>query len=153
MPLASATLLAALEAEAKTAEAAELSYRNEVAKEIAARERKRQFAYRRLDLADTTTKAVRALDTEDAAIAAGLAAFKRSLDWHTETEVRKRILAAWSPVVTAVWRASQRAQEHDQTRLAMAAIRTFEAWYLTEHGKEFLALFDVELPELPVVEF
>lgn len=153
MSLASAPLLAALEAEAKTAEAAELSYRNEVAKEIAARERKRQFAYRRLDLADTTAKAVRALDTEDAAIAAGLAAFKRSLIWYTETEVRKRTLAAWSPVVAAIWRASQGEPGHDRASPAIAAIRSFEAWYLTEHGKEFLALFDVELPELPVVEF
>ena len=153
MPLASAPILEALEAEAKAAEAAELSYRNEVAKEIAERERRRQFAYRRLDLADTTVKVVRAAETEEAGLAAGLAAFKRSLGWNTETEVRKKILAAWTPVVAAVWRTCRGEAETEQVKAAIAAIRSFEAWYLAEHGKDFLALFDVELPELPVVEF
>jgi len=153
MPLASAPLLDALEAEAKAAEAAELAFRNDIAKEIAVRERRRQFAYRRLDLADTTVKVVRGAETEEAGLAAGLSAFKRSLAWNTETEARKKILAAWTPVVAAVWRTCRGEPEAEQVSAAIAAIRSFEAWYLSEHGTDFLALFDVELPELPVVEF
>lgn len=138
---------------ASRAEIAELDFRNSVAREIANRERARQFAYRRLDLARTMVAAVGACDTEAAALAAGSAAFKRELGWNTETEGRKTILTAWAPVVTAIWQTMGKQPVSEPVASPDAAIAAFENWYETEYGQPFLAAFDVDLPELPVVEF
>lgn len=153
MPTAASSALALFETEAKAAEVAELSFRNDVAREIAARERRRQFAYRRLDLIDTLVKAVRGSETGDEARAAGRQALMRALGWNTETEARKSVLAAWTPVVEATWRDTRAETAPDSGETVVQAMRAFEDWYLAETGSPLLAAFDVELPELPVVEF
>ncbi len=153
----SPAFIEALVQDASAAEIAELELRKSVAQEIAARERRRQFAYRRLDLARTMLAALRVADNEETALAAGAAAFKRELTWNTETEARKRVLAAWAPVVTAIWRAQRERASATAADASgptpEAAIMAFEAWYEVTHTQPFLATFDVELPELPVVEF
>lgn len=145
--------IAALTNEASAAEIAELEFRKSVAQEIATRERHRQFAYRRLDLAKTILGAVRSADTEEAAVGAGLGAFKRELVWNTETEARKVVLAAFTPVVQAIWRQAGPEPRGEPGPSPMEAMATFEAWYKATHGTDLLAVFDVDLPELPVVEF
>lgn len=145
--------LETLTAEASQAEIAELEFRKSVASEIATRERRRQFAYRRLDLAGTMLSAVRSAETVEAAQAAGTSALKRELGWNTETEARKAVLAAWSPVVAAIWNSLQEAPTPQSSPAPVAAMAQFETWYAAKHGQPFLATFDVELPELPVVEF
>lgn len=147
--------VARFDAAAKTAQAAEIAFRNNVANEIARHERTRQFAFRRLGLARDQLAAVSGAENEDAAAAAGAAALKRELDWHGETEHRARVLAAFRPVSLAVWAASKddgAAAEaaNDAVNQAFAA---FEAWHRDEVGTEFLAMLDQETPETPVVEF
>lgn len=148
--------VARFDAAAKTAQAAEIAFRNNVANEIARHERARQFAFRRLGLARDQLAAVSGAENEDAAAAAGAAALKRELDWHGETEHRARVLAAFRPVSLAVWAASKddgadaAEAANDAVDQAFAA---FEAWHRDEVGTEFLAMLDQETPETPVVEF
>lgn len=147
--------VARFDAAAKTAQAAEIAFRNNVANEIARHERARQFAFRRLGLARDLLAAVSGAENEEAAAAAGAAALKRELDWHGETEHRARVLAAFRPVSLAVWAATQGDGEDDSAAndAVDQAFETFEAWHRDEVGTEFFALLDQELPEFPVVEF
>lgn len=138
---------------ASRAEIAEVEFRNSVAREIATRERIRQFAYRRLDLARTMVAALRSCETAAEAHVAGAAAFKRELGWNTETEPRKAVLSAWSSVVAAIWQSLRPDTAAEAAATPESAFADFETWYEAKHGQPFLATFDVELPELPVVEF
>lgn len=148
------SFIADLEHAATAAQREEIAFRESIASEITKRERARQFAFRRLDLARTMSAAAAAAENEEDAVARQLAAFKRELDWHSESEARKRILDAWRPVATAVW-SHARPDKTDTAQHASvpATMLAFEDWYRSENGNEFLALFDQEIPELPVVEF
>lgn len=146
--------LGRLDAAAKAAQAAEIAFRRSVADGIARHERLRQFAFRRLGLAQALAAAVAAAETEEAAAAAGAAALQRELGWHSETEARTRILDAFRPVTLAVWAEGRPAEEAAEDGVPVEdAFAAFEAWYEAEFGQPFLALLDVEIPEMPVVEF
>lgn len=159
--------IAALVRAATAAQREEIAFRDSISAEIARRERDRQFAFRRLDLARTMTSAIASAATPEDAVRAQLAALKADLGWHAETEARKKILSAWTAVAEAVWHhrplppaassdgaaapeASAACPEGPTVEDAMAA---FEAWYEAEFGQPFLALMDHEIPEIPVVEF
>ncbi|NYZ15190.1 hypothetical protein HL658_21840 [Azospirillum sp. RWY-5-1] len=147
-----------LDAAAKAAQAAEIAFRQSVADGIARHERQRQFAFRRLGLVKAVAAAVAGAETAEAATAVGAAALQRELDWHAETEARTRILDAFQAVTLAVWAESRPADDAaDDAAVEPVrvedAIAAFEAWYETAIGQPFLALLDVEYPELPVVEF
>lgn len=144
-----------LDAAAKAAQAAEIAFRQSVADGIARHERQRQFAFRRLGLVKAVAAAVAAAETAEAAITAGTVAVQRELDWHSESGTRTRILDAFQSVTLAVWvdgRPNDDGAEAEAVRVE-DAFAAFEAWYETEIGQPFLALLDVEYPELPVVEF
>lgn len=159
--------LAVLARAATAAQREEIAFRDSISAEIARRERDRQFAFRRLDLARTMAGAIASAATPEDAVRAQLAALKADLGWHSETVARAKILSAWTAVAEAVWRhrplpaaaasdgsgataASPAGPEGPSVEDAMAA---FEAWYEAEHGQPFLALMDQDIPEIPVVEF
>ena len=157
MKAEAASFISDLEHAATTAQREEIAFRESIAAEITKRERARQFAFRRLDLARTMSAAAMGAETEDEAIARQLAAFRRELDWHSESEARKRILDAWRPVAAAIW-SHVRLRPGTMPEAATPAsvpttLLAFEDWYRAEIGTDFLALFDQEIPELPVVEF
>lgn len=145
--------LAAMEQTAIAAQREEIAFRENIAAEIAKRERARQFAFRRLDLARTMTAAATGAEGEEEAVTRQLAAFKRELDWHSETEARKRILDQWRPVALAVWRSVDPNAEAGVASDVPEAVLAFESWYEKEQGQPFLVLFDHEIEEMPVVEF
>jgi hypothetical protein len=151
--------LGALEAAAIAAQREELSFRESIAAEIARRERDRQFAFRRLNLAKSMAAVALTADTEELAIAGQAAALARELGWHETTEPRQKALVAWTPVAKAVWQEVRPATDGsaaaaDQSKPAVSeALATFETWYAQEFGSSYLALLDHELPEIPVVEF
>lgn len=172
-----------LEQEAIAAQRSEIAFRRDIAAEIERRERDRQYAFRRLDLARTMAKAAGETDSEEKAIAAQVAALRAELGWYGDTEERQRVFEAWREVATAVAasvasNARDDASTEDGAALARTgtgkatenaesdtdadtqdaarvpdAMRAFEDWYEREFGKPFLALFDQEIPEFPVVEF
>lgn len=153
--------LAALNQTALAAQREEIAFRDNVAREIASRERARKYAFRRLSLAELMVQAARRAETEEQAIATQTAALRTEFGWHGDTEQRRRIVAAWRPIALATWEAVRpRPTEADAQATApadrpdiVAALSTFEAWYLQEFGSNYLDLLEVEIEELPVVEF
>ncbi len=153
--------LSTLRHAAHTAQREEISFRNNVAREIASREFARKYAFRRLSLAELMVQAARRAESEEQAIAAQTAALRAEFGWHGETEQRRRIFAAWRPVSLAAWEAVRpRPAETGAPPSAPpelpdigAALAAFEAWYLAEFGSNYLDILEVEVQELPVVEF
>jgi hypothetical protein len=147
--------LATLDAAAAAAQREELAFRRGIAEQIAAHERRRQFAFRRADVARIVAGAVAAAPDRAEAEAAGERALREELGWHGWSEARGRILAAFRPVVQAIVAATLPPEE-GAAPVAVAdvpaAFAAFEAWYEAETGTAFLAVFDVEMPELPLVE-
>lgn len=139
--------------EAVAAQNAEITFRNNIAAEIARHEKERQFAFRRINILERMLKAANGAESEADAITAQRAALKSLLGWHADTDARKPILDGWSAVAAAVWH--HRSGEPDEVAGPSVpdALRAFEAWYFTEYGAPFLAMLDQEVEELPVVEF
>lgn len=142
---------------ATAAQKEEIAFRRNIAAEIERRERARQFAYRRLEVARLMAAAAVGAATAEDAHAKQVDALKGEFGWHADTERRKTIFAAWQPITLAVWEqvkpataASETAGEGPNVGEAFSA---FEAWYETEFGSPFLAILDHEIPEMPVVEF
>ncbi len=148
--------LAALEQAAHAAQREEIAFRENVAAEIAKRERARQFAFRRLGLLKAVVTSSSAAKDEAEAVARGRVALKAELGWLSDTEARGPILEAWGAVAQAVWRAlhpEDGAGTDSELPSVGDAMAAFEAWYEATHGSAFLALLDQEIPEMPVVEF
>lgn len=156
-------LLAPLAEAAAVAQREEVTFRDNVGREIDKRERARQYAFRRLSLAELMLDAARATDDAEKAVVAQTAALRAEFGWHGESEPRKRIFAAWRPVALAVWSAVRPHPDEAETEAAAggsepppdiaAALGAFERWYEAEFGSNYLAILDQEKQELPVVEF
>lgn len=160
-----APFIAHLENAAVTAHQAEMTFRDSISAEIARLERERQFAFRRVELAKTMLRAAARGEDFDAAIAAQFAALRAELGWHGDNDDRRAVLEAWRPVAAAVAASigktaaaaagsGEAAAASDVDHAAVAGAMTgFEAWYEAKFGRPFLAFLDVEIPEMPVVEF
>lgn len=156
MSISTPEFLGELDRAAIAAQQDELEFRKSVAEGIARRERARQFAFRRLDLARTMLTAARSAESEQDAVKRQIAALKSEFGWHSDTGARPRIYAAWEPVALAIWRSlpAKDGVTKDTSRASVGeAMLAFEAWYQAEAGHPFLALLDHEIPEMPVVEF
>ncbi len=150
--------LAALAQAATAAQREEIDFRDNVGREIEKRERARQYAFRRLSLAELMAKAARQSEDEEKAVAAQTAALRSEFGWHGESEQRKRIFAAWRPVALTVWAVVKPPPAEAETAAAptpdiAAALAEFERWYEAEFGSNYLAILDQEKQEFPVVEF
>lgn len=154
--------LSALRDAALAAQREEISFRDNVAREIASRQLARQYAFRRLSTAELMARAARGAEDEVQAIAAQIAALRSEFGWHGDTEPRRRIFAAWQPVALAVWAAVRPPPAEADAPASQppspppdigATLATFEAWYLAEFGSNYLDILEVEMQELPVVEF
>jgi hypothetical protein len=146
-------LLATFEAAATAAGAAETAIRKRAEAEIAAAERERAFAYRRLNLMRTLIRATAAAETEEEAAGRGVAAVRAQLGWDADSATRVETLGRFSPVVRAVF-AGLAPTEDGKTRTADVAgtLTDFEAWYERTYGLSFWRLFEQEIAELPLVE-
>jgi hypothetical protein len=152
-------ILRALTEAAAAAQREEIAFRDNIGREIERRERARQYAFRRLSLAELMLKTARRAEDQQKAVAAQVAALRSEFGWHGESEQRKRIFDAWRPVALAVWSAVQPPSEAAEGAAAMpapdiaAALSEFERWYETAFGSNYLDLLNQEMQELPVVEF
>lgn len=157
MSIPQPAFLGELHAAAVAAQQDEMSFRNNVAAEMARRERERQFAFRRVELARRMLVAASTAKSREEAVKQQIAALKTEFGWYADTGLRPRIYEAWTPVAEAVWHSLPKPAENAAAPQAgvsvQAAMRTFEVWYETEIGSPFLALLDHEIPEMPVVEF
>jgi hypothetical protein len=146
-------LLASFEAAATAAGQAEAALRRRVQAEIAAAERVRAFAYRRFNLLATLTRAIGPAETEETAVAYGLAAVRAQLGWMDDSDTRTETLSRLAPVVRTTF-ACLAPVEDGVTSAAdvAAALADFEAWYERTYGRPFWALFEQEIEEMPLVE-
>jgi len=151
MTVATTSFLEELKAAADRAAAAEMRYRREAVARIAQLEKERAFAFRRLNLMNAVTGAVRRAENEEAAVADGLALLRDRVNWSTVDETRNEVLSRFSPVIVAILREVAPAEDAPSGSVA-DALAEFEAWYLDQRRNSFWMLFEQELPELPLVE-
>jgi len=140
---------------ARGAETAEATFRREVAARVAELERERAFAYRRVNLMNAIVEAVGRAQDEPAAIAYGSAALRGRLGWDSDSEPRVAVLAAFAPVVQAVFAglAPDGPDKEAGARDLGKALSQFEAWYAQTHATPFWSLFEHYIPEMPLVDF
>ena len=143
-----ADYLATLDAAARAAGAAELEHQKEAARRAAELRLERAYAWRRLNLVRAVAAAMRGVEEEADAAAAGRAAFLHETGLTSATQAQRDVADRFAPVVTAVRAAAREGTEADPA----AALAAFEAWYAAERGGPFLALMEREVVELPLVE-
>jgi hypothetical protein len=147
-------LLASFEAAATAAGEAETALRRRAQAEIAAAERTRTLAYRRLNLMRTLIRAIATAQTEEEAVGGGLAAVRAQLGWETDSDTRTETLGRLAPVVGAAFASLAPQSEAGKGARADVAevLGDFEAWYERTYGRSFWGLFEQEIAELPLVE-
>jgi hypothetical protein len=148
----SPVFLDALQAAAEQAKAAETRYREEAAQRIAALDRERAFAFRRLNLMRALADAVADAENEDVAAARAGVELSVRLGWSADSEARTEVLARFAAVGRAVFRGVAPPDGAEAAAVGQA-LAEFEAWYAASRGSPFLALFDQYVVETPLVDF
>ena len=151
-------ILAALQQAARAADAAETGFKRDIDKRIAELERERAFAYRRLSLMGALGAPIAPAERA-AAIEARLTALFRHIEWIVESlddldatgqEVRKALM----PVAAAIEDLGRPAEAGQAPAASpLDAFATFESWYRTRFGLDFLGIFEQRASFRPVVDF
>jgi hypothetical protein len=147
-----APFIAALEAAATDAAAAETAYRRQAAERIKALERERSFAFRRLSLVKPIVDAVARAESEEMAVAGSQAILRAKLGWSDDSEARSEILTQFAPVARGLF-AGIHPRPDETAPDILALLSAFEAWYESTHRGSFWDLFDQPMPETPLVDF
>lgn len=142
-----------LQTAASAASAAEAAFRQQAAQRIAALNRERAFAFRRLNLMRAIVDAIVEAETEELAVGRALATLRGHLDWSNDSEARSLVLARFSPVAQAVFANLTAAGSHAPVPDVTQALAEFENWYAETRDTPFWSLFDQYRPETPVVDF
>lgn len=146
----SAGFLDELQRAAHDAGVAEETTRREALQRIKASEQARAFAYRRLNLVKAVAEAVSGAKDDVEAAARGTAAMLREINWTGASQRQRDVADRFLPVVAAIHGTGKEGAAPASPAEQLAA---FEAWYRADRGGEFLALMEVEVVELPLVEF
>jgi hypothetical protein len=152
MTLAISSSLDAFKTAAEQAEASERQYRREAAQQIAALERRRAFAFRRLNLIRAIADAVANSEDEEIAVARALAVLRTKLGWTADSEARTQTLARFAPIGRAVFHGLAPSEDVPVTSV-QSALAEFETWYADNHETPFWVLFERYVPETPLVDF
>jgi hypothetical protein len=153
MTSAATSLIAAFEASAKAAQAAEDELRKAMADKVARLERQRAFAFRRTRLVRLLAGHSGTPESKPEEVwQAQRRAVRDELGWTGASEVHEAILARLQPVGAAV-RDHLFGEEGTEPPDVKAELEAFEAWFEGAHSKSFYALFDQYFPEGPVVDF
>ena len=163
MTAGAGSFLDGLAAAAEQAKAAEARFRYEAAQRIAALERERATAYRRLNLMRAIADAVAEMENEEVAGARASVELRGKLGWSQDSEARTEVLARFAPVGCAVFRSFAPSEDAAAAPAAAAAaaptvsvedaLAEFEAWYARERQTPFWLLFDQYVVETPLVDF
>ena len=145
-----ASFLLELKTAAEAAKTAEASFRREATLRVAALEKERAFAFRRLNLMQAIAEAMVSAESEEIAVASAFAALRTRLGWNSDSEARSEVIMHFSPVALAVFRASG---EDEFAADAHEAVAAFERWYGETRGSPFWILFEHQMPDTPLVDF
>ena len=146
-----ASFLLELKTAAEAAKAAETSFRREAAKQVAALEQERAFAFRRLNLMQAIAEAIAPAESEEVAVANAFAALRTRLGWNADSDAREEVITHFGPVALAVFRTA--ATGGEPANGVHEALAVFERWYAETWGSPFWALFEQQMPDTPVVDF
>lgn len=150
------------------AEAAEKAHREEAARRTAELERERTFAHRRANLVRAVAGAVAGAPDRGTAVAHGLAMFRARLGWTAGREAHDEIVERFAPVCLALRAAcgadaaaAEEGEPEDGGEAAeeapapdpAEALADFERWYEEARGSPFWLLFQVYMPETPLVDW
>jgi hypothetical protein len=152
MTLAATSFIDALKTAADQAEAAEAQFRREAAQRVAALERERAFAFRRLNLMRAIANAIAESENEEIAVASASAVLRNKLGWSTDSEARVQVLSNFASVSQAVYRNFAPAEDAPSISVE-TALAEFESWYAGGHSAPFWVLFEHYVPETPLVDF
>lgn len=142
-----------LKTAADAASAAEAAFRQQAAEQIAALDRERAFAFRRLNLMRAIANAIVETETEELAVANALATLRAKLDWSSDSDARALVLSRFSPVAQAMFGNLMPSQDQVPLPDVAQALAEFENWYAQTRATPFWSLFDHYRPETPVVDF
>ena len=149
--------LGALATDADAALAAEKGFRADFARRVAELAELRAEAFRRANLMAAVVDGIAGSETEEKAVARGQAVLRRRLGWDSDSEARAEIVRRFAPVCSACFLAEAEAPEtggEDASPPDPAEeLAAFEAWFRQARGGSFWALFEVEIPETPLVDF
>src|SRR5512134_2072939 len=101
--MSAASFLATLETAANAAAASETAFRREAAERIKNLERERSFAFRRMNVMRPIAEAAARAESEELAVAGGLAILRAKLGWSDDSEARSAILVRFTPVIQGVF--------------------------------------------------
>ena len=149
-----ASYLEELQAAADGAADAETAFRRESAQRIAALERERAFAFRRVNFVRGIAGAIAGAEDAEAAVASALGALRDQLDWSSASTARDAVRARFTPVAQAIFAAGAPVERTSaQVPDVRRELAVFEAWYAETHAGPFWNLFENYLRETPVVDF
>jgi hypothetical protein len=144
------SFLDALRLAAEQAERAEEQFRREIAERVKLLDREREFAHRRLNFMRTISEAIAATESEEIAVAAGLAVAR----WSNDSEARTEVLAHFSSVIRELFASLTPDRGEGSSPADMArALDEFEMWYRSTHSDAFWIHFEHYIPETPRVDF
>lgn len=143
------SLAAAFERAADAAKVAETGYRRAAMTEIARLETERVTAFRRVRLVRMLEDAARGASNPDDATAHQRARLCKEFGWSGEAAGERVVLEQLKPVCAALY-----AMPVDEaSSVILPRLRDFEAWFQSDRGVSFYALFDQYVQETPVVDF
>ncbi len=153
MLIVQGSFLDRLQDAASIADGAEGALRKEISARLKTIEQDRAFAYRRLNLMRAIAEAVASAESEEVAVASCLALLRTRLGWTSDSEPRSAVLERFAPVGKAVFLSLAPPEAEAPEGDVLAALASFEEWYLQKHGSAFWVLFEHYIPETPVVDF
>lgn len=131
---------------AEAARVAEAAYRKTATVETARLERERVTAFRRARLVRMLEESATDAESSEDAVKRQRARLCREFGWSGEAAGEQAALDRIAPVCAAL------AAKDGASDIA-ALLKNFEAWFETDRGVSFYALFDVYVQETPVVDF
>ena len=127
------SFLDALRLAAEQAERAEEQFRREIAERVKLLDRERAFAHRRLNFMRTISEAIAATESEEIAVAAGLAVAR----WSNDSEARTKS-CHFSSVIRELFASLTPDRGEGSSPADMArALDEFEMWYRSTHSDAF----------------
>lgn len=147
-----APYLETLERAAEEAQTRETAYRREAAKAIAALDRERAFAFRKLNLMRAVADAVAGAEEEAAAVESVRELLCGRLGWSGDSDSRRAVFDRFASVTRAAL-ACRGSGDDMSAATVVKALDAFETWYRERHGVPFWTLFEQEMPETPLVDF
>ena len=146
--------LDALRAAAERNAIAENEFRQNIAARLRQLEQERAFGYRRFNLINEVSGVVASAESEEIAVAVAAAVLRSRLGWVSDSDARIAVTSAFAPVAQAMFASLAPVESDDEPKPdVLAALASFEAWYIETHPNPFWTLFENVMPETPVVDF